>query len=116
MYTTAKELPKSNLYGIVSSLLPKMIENRSNFVWQGGPFIWTHPVISLIAMSRIIFPAIELFLAYIYYLKNRFRIDSVPFGGFFLPHGLLKFFTTDIVSLDVVNDSLEGDLFNLSRK
>ena len=44
MYTTAKKLPKSNIYGILSSLLPKTIENRPNFVWHGGPFIWTHPV------------------------------------------------------------------------
>ena len=45
MYTTAKELPKPNLYAILSSLLPKMILNRTNFVWQGGPLFSSHPVV-----------------------------------------------------------------------
>ena len=51
MDTTAKELPKPNLYGILSSLLPKMIENRSNFVWQGCPFFICHPVSGIIGAN-----------------------------------------------------------------
>ena len=42
MYNMANKSPKPNQYGILSSLLPKMIKKSSSM--RGGPFILSHPV------------------------------------------------------------------------